>query len=425
MEVAQVKAPYLHAASALLLALSLSSGAQAKKVDASAATIAARSKIFGAANVDQRTGEVNKDRVILSWITNASFAAAAGGRVMLLDTFVTRLEVIAGRTPLVIQDLVDLHPDAIFLGHGHGDHADNAAFLSQQTGAPIFASPETCDVMQRDAQRNFSKGFTTTSSVTCNGVTTRGSIPGSEVVRISVLEPDVSVVGFKHLHSTNTAPQDTTFPPVIINSPVKGVCATPCNLQDPRDPALFPAGVPLQRVMDIRTLGGGAGGPIEMGYAFTVKGENNFRFLWHNSSGALREGCALPNNDAAGNPFEPGQAANGCFGPAVGAQVSKVLESFRPVDVQLGSVVSLGFGINGERDIVDYITHVAPKVFLPIHTTAVAVEGSSLEWRDGFFKQLDAMSIPDEARPEVDWLVDPTDYLRPRVFDTKDARFKK
>jgi hypothetical protein len=64
-------------------------------------------------------------------------------------------------------------------------------------------------------------------------------------------------------------------------------------------------------------------------------------------------------------------------------------------------------------------------VFIPIHTTAVAAEGSSLEWRDGFFKQLNAMSIPDSARPEVQWLVDPTDYLRPLVFNVNDARFKK
>lgn len=35
------------------------------------------------------------------------------------------------------------------------------------------------------------------------------------------------------------------------------------------------------------------------------------------------------------------------------------------------------------------------------------------------------MSIPDEARPEIAWLVDPIDYIRPRVFDIKDARFKK
>jgi glyoxylase-like metal-dependent hydrolase (beta-lactamase superfamily II) len=46
---------------------------------------------------------------------------------VLLDTFVTRLEVQPGRTPSVIQDLVALDPDYIFLGHGHFDHADNAA----------------------------------------------------------------------------------------------------------------------------------------------------------------------------------------------------------------------------------------------------------------------------------------------------------
>ena len=55
------------------------------------------------------------------------------------------------------------------------------------------------------------------------------------------------------------------------------------------------------------------------------------------------------------------------------------MEALGPTDVEIGSVVSLGFGINGERDIVDYSTHVAPKVFVPNHVTAVAVESSSLE----------------------------------------------
>ena len=53
------------------------------------------------------------------------------------------------------------------------------------------------------------------------------------------------VAAFKHLHSTNTAPQDKSFPPVIINSPVAGKCDTPCNLADARDSSLFPAGMPL------------------------------------------------------------------------------------------------------------------------------------------------------------------------------------
>src|SRR5215475_12123718 len=124
------------------------------------AMVAARQKIFGTENVDARSGQVRSDKVIFSWITNASFAASVRGRVVLLDTFVTRLEVTAGRTPLVIQDLVDLKPEALFLGHGHFDHADNAAYISKKTGATIYASPETCDNMQLDAARIFGANTT-------------------------------------------------------------------------------------------------------------------------------------------------------------------------------------------------------------------------------------------------------------------------
>jgi hypothetical protein len=81
--------------------------------------------------------------------------------------------------------------------------------------------------------------------------------------------------------------------------------------------------------------------------------------------------------------------------------------------------------INGERDIVDYNTHVAPKVFIPNHVTAVAVESSSLEWKVGYQNVQDAMGIPKASRPELMWLVDPNDYLRPLVFDPKDARWRK
>src|SRR5215813_1080283 len=224
------------------------------------ATVAARQKIFGLTNVDPNSGKVRNDKVIFSWITNASFAASVRGRVVLLDTFVTRLEVAPGRTPLVIQDLVDLKPEAIFIGHGHFDHADNAAYISGKTGATIYASPETCDNMQLDAVKIFGTG----SSVPCVSLTSRGSIPGSEVVNIHQLEPVASIKAFKHLHSTNTAPQDPTFPPSIINSPVNGVCAPPCNLADPRDASMFPAGTSQNSVLDLSTSRAGQGGPISI-----------------------------------------------------------------------------------------------------------------------------------------------------------------
>jgi hypothetical protein len=389
-----------------------------------AKAVAARSKVFGPEHVDQRTGAVDRDLVIFSWITNASFAASVQGRVILLDTFVTRAETKPGRTPFVIDDLVDLHPEALFIGHGHFDHADNAAYISGKTGATIYASPETCDNMQIDAARIFGAGAT----VPCFGTTSRGSIPGSELVTIRQLEPVATITAFKHLHSTNTVPTDPSFPPVIINSPVNGACATPCNLADARDKDLFPAGTPDVRSPSIATARAGFGGPISIYYHFKLRGENRFTFAWHNTTGALKEGCALPNNVPGTNPpqpSQPGQDAKGCFGPAVATQLQNVMESLRPTDVEIGSVVSLGFGINGERDIVTYNQHIAPKVFIPNHVTAVAAESSSLEWKVGYEKVQDAMGVPPSQRPQLLWLVDPNDYLRPLVFDPRDARWKK
>ncbi len=411
---------------ALTLLCTLAARADQGGMPDTTALLAARQKIFGPENVDPKTGDVRNDKVIFSWLTNSTFAASVLGRVVLLDTFVTRLETTPGRTPFVIQDLVDLKPEALFLGHGHFDHADNAAYIAGKTGANIYASPETCDNMQLDAARIFGAGTT----VNCIGVTSRGSLPGAELITINQLEPVASIVAFKHLHSTNTAPQDTSFPPVVINTPDKttGQCAPPCNIADPRDASLYPAGTPLSSVLNIATSRTGQGGPIALWFQFKLHGENHFSFAWHNTTGALREGCALPNNVAGSNPpqpSQPGQDAKGCFGPAVGQQLAKVMESLRPTDVEIGSVVSLGFNINGERDIVDYNTHVAPKVFIPNHVTAVAVESSSPEWKDGYLKEQKAMNIPQDQRPELMWLIDPNDYLRPIVFDPKDQRWGK
>jgi flagellar motor switch/type III secretory pathway protein FliN len=387
----------------------------------SRATVAARQKIFGKNNVDARTGRVRGDKVIFSWITNASFAASIKGRVVLLDTFVTRLEVEPGRTPLVIQDLVDLQPEALLLGHGHFDHADNAAYLSRLTGANIYAAPETCENMQIDAARIFGEGTT----VPCISITSVGSLPGSEIITIHQLEPVATIKAFKHLHSTNTVPQDPTFPPVIINIPVEGECEAPCNLADPRDASMFPAGTPIGTVLDITTSRAGQGGPISIFYQFKLHGDNHFTFAWHNTTGALREGCALPNNFPDGTPSQPGQDAQGCFSPEVGQRLAQVMRELGPTDLQIGSVVSLGYNINGERDIVTYNQAIAPKVFIPNHVTAVAVESSSLEWKIGYLRVQDAMGVPLDQRPELMWLVDPNDYLRPLVFDPRDDRWRK
>ena len=405
---------------------------QADAKPVSPATIAARQKFFGPQNVNANNGKVDANKVIFSWLTNASFAAAMNGHVVLLDSFVTRLESAPGRTPFVIQDLLDLQPEAIFLGHGHFDHADNAAYIAAQTGATIYASPETCDNMAIDATNNFSRGYTQVATVHCVSLTDRGSLPGAQIVQINQFEPDVTISAFKHLHSTNTGLTDPDAVPIAATS--AGVCQPtaskgntfPCNLQDPRDPLLFPAGTPLEPgTLNIATSRQGAGGPISIFYVFTVHSDHQFRFVWHNTTGDIIDSCALPNNNSSGQPNEPGQDKTGCFpgvtvnGKSVGDNLASIMASLSPVDVELGSVVSLGFNQNGERDIVSYIQQVKPTVFIPNHLTAVAVEGSSLEWKVGFFDALRARGVPQASWPEVDWLVDPNDYLRPMVFETK------
>ncbi|HEY0747209.1 MAG TPA: MBL fold metallo-hydrolase [Steroidobacteraceae bacterium] len=406
---------------------------QAMAKPSNAALVAARQKIFGLENVDPSTGRVRDDKVVFSWLTNATFGASMKGHVVLLDSFVTRLEVVPGRTPLVIQDLVDLKPEAIFLGHGHFDHADNAAYIAQQTGAVIYASPETCDNMAIDAARNFASGYTPVATVVCKPLTTRGSTPGSQIVAINDFEPAIKISVFKHLHSTNTGVNDPDAVPIAAT--VGGACVPtltkgntfPCNLQDPRDPMLFPAGTSLSTVMNIATARTGAGGPISLFYVFTVNGDDKFRFVWHNTTGDIVDSCALPNNNSAGVPNEPGQSVTGCFpgvtvnGKTVGANLASIMDGLGPVDVELGSVVSLGYSQNGERDIVTYIEHVRPRFFIPNHVTAVAVEGSSLEWKVGFYDALRAANVPQNTWPDTLWLVDPNDYLRPIVFQPGDS----
>src|SRR5438034_297842 len=181
--------------------------------------IAARQKFFGVENVDAITGAVSKDKVILSWLTNTTYAVSVRGRIVLLDTFATRLEVSPGRTNFVIKDIVDLKPETLFLGHGHFDHADNAAYVAAKTGAAIYASQETCEVMRFDLERmkkdpliqgNPVSRIDPAASVSCTDVTTTGSVPGTQLVRLRALEPDVCILAFRHLHSV-LVPRDPDF----------------------------------------------------------------------------------------------------------------------------------------------------------------------------------------------------------------------
>ena len=397
-------------------------------------TIAARERFFGAENVDAVSGQVRADRVIFSWVTNASLAVSIRGRIVLLDTYINRPELppAAGaadlrRSPISIQELVALAPEAIFLGHGHGDHADNAAYIAKLLDIPIYTSPETCDAMQADVQRMFTdpnlvnggvRIIPNNLPVKCISPISRASIPGAEVVNIHQLDPVACIVAFKHIHS-GTVPTDTTFPfiPVFPDSDPRELTAnagvptfspTPSPPLYPRLTSLTPSPTPVPGQMNLRTTGVGGGGAISIFYQFITGDANNFTFVWHNTTGPLKEGSGS----------DPGLPS-----PAIGAKLFAIMDSLPQTDVELGSIVSLGVGTNGVRDPILYQQHIRPQVYIPIHQTDATPISSSLRFKNAYLQAVVAANVP--VRPESRWMVDPDDFVRPMVYDPKDDRWKK
>jgi hypothetical protein len=388
-----------------LIAVALSALGARAKPPAAEDLIRARTLIFGAENVDQRTGQVDHGKVIFSWLTNATLAASIKGHVILLDTFVHRAENVPGRTPFIVEDLVSLSPEAAFLGHGHGDHADNAAWIGGKLGIPIFASAETCDDLKKldipslIATDALPKGTT----LDCRDVTSFGSHPGAEMVKIDALEPVASITAFRHFHS-GTAYPETGFP----ITPVK-------NLADSRDADMYPPGI----AHSFRTLGR-TGGPISIYYHFVVRGDHDFTFAWHNTTGDLNHGCTIDHG--VPNCWDDMFPAE-----HVSQNVRNAIASLPETDVEFGSFVSLGFATTGMRDPIQNSAVLKPKVYVPIHQTNAALPTSSLYFKVAYLKQLDQIrpELTPEQRPEPRWMVDPDDYLKPMVYDPKDVRWKK
>jgi len=430
----------------------------------------ARQKFFGVENVDAN-GNVKGDKVIVSWATNTTYVASIQGRVILLDSYINRPELPTApidkrRSPVLPQDFVNVLPEAIFLGHGHGDHADNAAFVAKWTGATIYASPETCDVMQLDVARMFNdpnavnggaKIVPDGKPVDCVGVVPRGSRPGeyddktgqSTARRISALDPQVCILAFKFVHS-GTAPVDTTFP----HTPL-------ANLGDPRYagvtigttvyPAMFPVGtsftppsnvanaVPGQMNTTTTGFGSPAGNPagaIEIFYQFTLRSGNKFTFAWLNSAGPATEGIT----SAAANPIgrtDPDlvtltEYTNSATDPAklalakkIGTSLFSLMDTLPPTDVLFGSIVSLGFANNQQRDIIKVTEHLKPKVYYPGHLTDVAPAGSALYHKIDWRETANNMGFPQSEWPEFRLQIDPNDFFVPQVFDPNDKRWAK
>jgi hypothetical protein len=406
-----MKQSFVNKAAALALAVSTASAA----VAADQTVAAARKKFFGIENVDKR-GELPKDKVVFSWLGHMSGAVSLGGHVIMLDSYIARLEVTPGRTPIALKDLVDLKPEALFISHGHGDHADNAVFIAAKTGATLYMTPEACGTAQTALTRMKNDPFMkadpffaipASATISCIPITTAGSVPGTEVIRIKQFEPNVCINAFRALHSH----------PVAVDSDwgLNQVVDTP----DPRDPTLFPPGVPLapgnprQPGQQDTRQGNGPGGVDQLDYQFVMRGGSNFSMLWNSSVGAMKEG--IGSNWTKGTPAD-------------GQRLLNLVRSLPNTDLNFATVSSKNTDQNGWRDHVYWAQAVQPKIM----TTGHVPVGAAMQYYSGFMKQLKLMEHPKNAWPgfpQANWPIvrnhtDPTDILKPEVYELNDPAWE-
>jgi hypothetical protein len=315
--------------------------------------------------------------VKLWWAGVSSFIVSMGGHLFLFDAW----EIVglhADYLPIGREELAALAPEAILIGHGHFDHAGDAGYIAGRTGAAIVGSQEICDLAREQADRDgnalrFPCLVTGTATTPAPGTTQR--------VRLWADLPEVAIL--QHIHSAATEELDDPGTPFVPVAP-ESLLAYLLNLNtDPQEYQWF-----------LESLDDPQGGT----WAYHLR-IGDFSLLQHNSAGPIR----------SENPGGP--------------EVQKALDAFPDcVDVQLGAILGFNQPLNGLRDPRLYVEHVHAKVFLPTHhdNWAPGVSAGAEGYRDTLMAEINALEHP----PEVDFLVDPADYLKPRIYRVDDPRWK-
>lgn len=330
--------------------------------------IEVRQKYFGEGNVNPETGSINKDKVILSWTGVSNFAAAINGKVVLLDAWIpggTNSDYV----PATVEELALLKPEAVFVGHAHYDHTDDAAEIIEKTGAKLIGTPEHCESIQADARDK--------EKVSCIHAVPAGAAPGT-TGNLSFLE-GVEITALSHVHSKWEHPD--------LKDPSKPIFPK-ANWDKEKSPG------PADTKKLLGAIGEDEGGTLL--YQFQVR---DFSFTWNDSAGPIKE-----------------QAP----------QLMDIMNSMQETDVQAGAIMGFNQYSNGLRDPRMYIEALNPKVFIPTHhdnwSPPITTNGANYE----VFLNKELEFIEEQKRPELLFLSDPEDYVRPDrlTFDINDPKWK-
>lgn len=320
-------------------------------------SIAARQRFFGASNVDSRTGAIRADRVVITWLGCTTYALAMSGSVFLLDAWIPR-GTVSGYVPTDPDEVADLRPDAIFIGHGHFDHAADAGSIAEASGAAVYGSAEHCAAVRKSVDAPTVRYIELGDAATPVGDRQDFEVAG------------VSVTAIRHLHSTPTAPEPAPegSPPFFPTPNTSDIVAHPPELDD--------------ATTLVRHLFDAEGGSIL--YQFRIPG---FAVVWHDTAGPLSVRA-----------------------PQVLAQ----LHELPPTDVHLGAIQGFGQFTNGLRDPREYIDAINARVFVPGHhdnfVPGVSARGETYE--APLRAELARLSSP----PELRMMSDPSDYLSPELL---------
>ena len=345
-------------AAALSIAALAAPAAQAAE---SPETIAARTTVFGAATVDQATGAVRPDRLVLSWYGVTNFAVAIRGHVVLFDAWVPR-GAHSGYIPTTPEELARLRPEAILLGHAHFDHAADAVPIALASGATILGTAEHCASMRERSPALPPR---------CVDAVPAGAPIGT--TRPVDLRSGVEIVAVKHLHSGAKSPNGDDAGGYHV--PVTPLPSTTVAEHPP---------TPEDVAHLVEHSEDDEGGSVL--YRFRTGG---LSFVWNDTAGPLVE-------DAPG-AFDS-------------------LRALRPVDLQIGAIQGFNQVTNGMRDVRRYVEAIAPELFVPTHhddwLAGITTKGAAYEP----FLRAELELIPAEQRPQVRFIADPHDYLRHEVL---------
>ena len=317
-------------------------------------TIRTRQQLFGADVVDPETGDVRSDAVVVTWFGVAGFAVAIAGRVLLLDAWIPR-GFAAPAVKAGVDDLVALAPDALLLGHGHFDHAADAAAVLGRTDALLVAAPETSIRLRRAVGHE---------RLRVRAAVAAGAAPGARADH--ELFDGLTLSAIRHLHSRIVRPEGQ---PTI-------VAARPDPSPVWRHPtALRHLGHLGRHLLD-------PAGPSIL-YQLRVDG---LSLVWHDTTGP------------------------------VAARAPAVLDTLRELpatDVQIAALMGFDQLSNGFRGVRRYVEALAPRQLLPSHHDhwLPPLTAPGRRYAAALDAELDRLAPAD--RPEVRFLADPDDYLTP------------